>query len=216
MPKKKAKSVKPVKDNRPAGLVPVDFTPEINNPTKESLQALADYIEREKDEDKRAEAELAYEEAMIFYYSPTNDKQEEELLLAKMIWREEDRLIDLTIKADAARFALDKLDLDRKVHAEIMKKVSKKRAEEWQYNFSEDYYTTVEDTWARLDDEVAYLTAWIEEARKLIKTEKFRDIPDDFFRHCHYDSEGVDFMDEDECEDEDCADDCECGCGCEC
>jgi len=52
--------------------------------------------------------------------SPVNDQEEKELLLAKMIFTGEQRLMDLESKAGAAKWELEKLDLDRQIHRRIM------------------------------------------------------------------------------------------------
>lgn len=126
------------------------------------------------------------------HYTPQNEREEKELLLAKMIKDKEDRLDNLMAKADNAKFEIEKLDIDREVYKKIVAK-----NKNYEYWFSEDYYTTVKNKLAGLEEDIAYETLWIKEAEKLFKTEKYKNIPADFFYHFHFDGEGGTFWEDD-------------------
>lgn len=123
----------------------------------------------------------------VLRYEPTNDQEENDLLLAKMIFDRENHLCGLEIKINSAKFALKKLDLEREVHCKLMAGLNEGQQAEWQYNFSEDFNLMERQDLERLQDEAAYDAKWLEAARKLIKTEKYKSVPPGFFRHYHFD-----------------------------
>lgn len=178
---------------------------DVHNPTKETLKKLKENIVKEKDEKKLIDAQLAYEEAEMFYYSPSNEQQEKELILAKIISERKERLSDLDSMLESAKFNLEKLDLELEVHQSLLKKQTPAQAEEWKYNFSEDYYIADKNRLHELSDEIAYEMAWIKQAQKMIKTEKFKNLPMGFFSRFHFDYEDVDFWGEGN---DDCGEDC--------
>ncbi len=170
-----------------------------------SLKKLSDFILKEKDKDLREFAQLAYDEAEYLYYSPRNEKEEQEFLLAKMAQERDTRLWELLVKADAAKLELQRLEADRRVHRKLMldfKKQKKKTSvtEEWQYRFSEDYCQTVRHRLQELEDDIAYESAWLAVAKGMITTKRFLKIPAEFWEHVHWDGEGdtfwVDGMDD--------------------
>ena len=166
--------------------------------SQEAVEKLKKFIADTDDEKSRTWAEMALDEAEYFYYGPDNEKEENEFLLARLIQDKEDKLWKKTWKVDAAKLELQELDLNRKVHAKIIKKLkNKNQREDWQYNFSEDYYTIVKHRLSELEDEIAYEMAWLDEARKLITLEKYKNIPADIFKHIHFDGDGCSFWEDD-------------------
>ncbi len=166
--------------------------------SQESLKKLEDFIVKEKNKDLRDYANLAYNEALYFYYSPQNEQDENDFLLSKMIKNREDRFWRLMSEADAAKLELKKLDLERKVHLQLLRHLGKdkKREEDWKYNFSEDYYVTVKNKLIESEDELAYESRWFEEARKMIKNKKYLKVPEEVFEHTHWDGEGGTFWED--------------------
>jgi len=163
-----------------------------------SLKKLSDFIIKEKDKDLREFAQLAYDEAEYLYYSPRNEKEEQEFLLAKMVHERDTRLWELLSKADAAKLELQRLDADRRVHHKIMLDLKKQRpktsiAEEWQYRFSEDYCQTVQHRLQELEADIVYESAWLAVAKGMITTKRFLKIPAEFWEHVHWDGEGDTF-----------------------
>jgi len=169
----------------------------VHNPTRESLQELKNYIANEKDEEKRGYAEIAYDEAEFWYYSPINDKEESELLLVKMIREKEDQIFDQQMKVDAAKFELEKYAFDKKIHVRILKSQSKKQAEKWKYNYMDDFTFSIENRLIELGDSIAYDEEWLKQAKKVITTERYKDLPADYFCHNHFDFDGVSPWDDD-------------------
>ncbi|MBU4331806.1 hypothetical protein KKD19_04020 [Patescibacteria group bacterium] len=165
--------------------------------TKESMDKLTDFIIKEKNEKLRGYANCALEEAEYMYYSPFSPKEEKEFLLAKMIHENEEHLWKSMAKADNARLELDRLDLDKKIHSKIMKSKNSNKREDWQYRFSEDFRTMVEGRLQELDDEIFYTGAWLEQAKKMITLEKYKNIPDYVIEHIHLDAEAESFWPED-------------------
>lgn len=162
--------------------------------SQQSIEKLSEIIKTAKDEGLKATAKIAKEEAEYFYYSPENNQEEKDLLLMKMIRDREDSLImDLESRAGAAKFELEKLDIEREVHQELLKVLPEDKQKDWQYNFSEDYYTTVAGRLQEIEADIEYENRWLEMAKKLIKTKKYFDLPPDFFQHYHWDYEDTNF-----------------------
>lgn len=163
----------------------------------ESLKKLEDFIVKEKNQDLRDYANLAYNEALYFYYSPQKEQDEKDFLLSKMIKNREDCFWRLMGEADAAKLELKKLDLERKVHLRLLSHLGKdKKCEDWKYNFSEDYYVTVKNNLIKSEDEIAYESRWLEEARKMIRNKKYLEVPDEVFEHMHWDGGGKTFWED--------------------
>jgi len=166
--------------------------------TQKSIKEISNFTERTKDKNLKAIAEIAKGEAEYFHYSPANKQEEKDLLLAKIISEREDHLImDLECQAGAAEFELERLDLERTVHKKLLKSLPKTKQHDWQYYFSEDYYQTVVNRLEEIEKDIDYENKWIETAKKLIKTKKYLSLPPDFFRHYHWDYEGMDFWPDD-------------------
>lgn len=174
--------------------------------SKESLEKIENFIATEKDENLLAYAKIARDECAYFYYDFYSDEEEKELLLCKLIVQEQDRLFEKEIKLQEIDFELEKLELEKKVHRKIMnsKKYSKNK-EDWQYNFSDAYMQNVAWRLDQLKNEIEYLKVWIEEAKKSLKIEKYKTIPEEVLRHIHFDYENANIWnDEDKnCFDED-------------
>lgn len=167
--------------------------------TKEAMTQLKDFIKKEKDLDLRGHAEIALDECQFFYYSSDNEREEKDFLLAKMIINRENRIIELQGQADSANLELEKLGLEREVHAKILKsdKYSSRR-EDWKYNFSEDYCMSIKHRLSELEEDIKYKEAWIEIAKKQIKSEKYKNIPYGVLDHIHSDAEGINFWEDEE------------------
>lgn len=200
MPKKQLPKNKPAKKNI-AGLATKDIimlNTWAHEGSKEAVEKLEKFIAETDDKELRAWAEMALDEAEYFYYGPDSEKEEQEFLLARMIQDKEDKLWEKAWKVDAAKLELQELDMDRKVHAKIIKNLKDKNKQaDWQYNFSEDYYQLVKNRLNELEDEIAYEAAWLDEAQKLITLEKYKNIPADIFKHLHLDGDGCSFWEDD-------------------
>jgi hypothetical protein len=158
--------------------------------TKDSLTKISEFIATTLDEDLRGFARCAYDEAEFFYYSPENDQEEKEFLIAKMIKEKDDNLLKLEMKAEDIRFDLKELEIDREVNKKMLaNSKNKAEKEEWKYLFSEDHFICTQNELAAIESDINYEYAWIAEAEKLIKTEKFKNLPENFFEHVHFDGE---------------------------
>lgn len=169
--------------------------------TKASLEALKKFIANEKNKGLRGYAQCALEECEYFYYSPNNPQEERDFDLAKMIIEKEERIFSLESKARAAEFELNQLDLEKAVNDKLASSASGK-LKNWQYNFSEDFQKTVASRLEEIKDEIEYLEAWINQARKMIKTEKFKNVPFGILEHFHHDFEGENFWTDSEVDDD--------------
>lgn len=179
--------------------------------TEEALEALRKFIRKEENEDLRDYAEIAQEEAEFNYYSPQNEQEEEDFLLARTIWRRQENLWELEGKADSARLELRELDLDRKAHQKLMASLTdKEKIDLWKYNFSEDYYFMIKQRVEELDEKIAYEAVWLEQARQLVKTKKYQTPPVHIFDHIHFDEDYFSMW-EDKLEDDKTEKDHDCG-----
>lgn len=160
--------------------------------SKTSLEAIRKFIENEKDEGLRGYAQCALEECEYFYYSPNNPQEERDFDLAKIIIEKEERIFSLESKAEAAEFELRQLELEKAVNDKLAISAAGK-LKNWQYNFSEDFQKTVVGRLEEIKNEIEYLEAWISQARKMIKTEKFKNVPFGILEHFHHDFEGENF-----------------------
>jgi hypothetical protein len=163
---------------------------------KEALDKISDFITKTKDKDLRGFAQCAYDEAEFRYYSPENDEQEKKLLIAKLLKYHNDKLWKLMSRADSAKYELRELEIERGIDQKIFK-AAHKTLKGWGYEepgrFSEDYCTIVKHKLAEIEVDIEYESAWLREAEKMIKTEKFKNLPSDFFEHMHFNGEGGTF-----------------------
>lgn len=171
--------------------------------TKEAVEKLERFIKETHDDDARIMAEIALDEARFNYLSANDAQEEKDLELAFMIVYKEERLYSLQEKIEVAEHELVLLEIERDVHDALIAKANKERKEAWKYNFSEDYRMTVVMRRDELQDELFYTDAWLAQARNLIKTEKYKNLPQGALDGWHRFSEGVSFWDDDEvCKDE--------------
>lgn len=166
--------------------------------TKEALAKLNDFIAKEQNSDLRCHGMIARGECELFYYGANTEQEEQDWLLAKMAMLNEERIDDLEIKIAGAKFELKKMDLERKVHQALMKKVSAKEREEWKYNFSEDYYQMVVNRLVDLEGESRYYQSLAKTGRSLIKTKKYSAVPVRALREIKLDGENINFWEKEE------------------
>lgn len=169
--------------------------------TKESVEKLERFIESTFDDDARIMAEIALDEARFNYLCANNAQEERDLELAFLIVEKEERRVTLQEKIDVAEHELAVLEIERDMHDALIANANKARKEEWKYNFSEDHRLTVVIRRDELKDEALYTDAWLAQARKLIKTEKYKNLPQGALDGWHRFSEGISIWDDDVCSD---------------
>lgn len=172
--------------------------------TKEAVEKLERFIQETHDDDARSMAEIALDEAQFNYLSSNNAQEERDLDLAFLIVDKEERMFDLQEKQEAAEREIASLEMEKEVHDALISHANKARKEAWKYNFSEDYLMIVKGRRDELRDETLYLDAWIAQARKLIKTEKYKNLPPGALDGWHNFLDGVSFWDDDDDEDDVC------------
>lgn len=163
-------------------LAPGDLQKLANTGTKEAIAKIEQYLKLEKDEEKRAYAEMALEECEFIYYQPMNEKEDQEFMLSELIRRRKLDLEDLMMEAGAVQMKMDKLMLEKKVHDRIIAK-NKDKKEVWQYNYIPDLLFSEKEALQQLADVIAYEEAWIAEAKKMITTARYKNIPDHHLEH---------------------------------
>jgi hypothetical protein len=163
--------------------------------TKEAMEKIGKYIKAEKDADKKEYAIMALEECGMFYYEPTNEKEEEEFMLSALIMRREEDRDDLLMQADAVQMRIERLALEKKVHEKVLAK-NKDKKEAWQFNWMTDVVMMEKQELQEIEDEIAYEEAWLQEAKKMITTKRYKNIPAIYLEHFNFDEEYCDDCDE--------------------
>lgn len=149
--------------------------------TKENLKKLIKIEKTAKDEYDRDYARLMRENADFFYYYPQNEKEFSELLLVWKTRRKESWIIDREMKAKAAVYELEEYSFDKKIHSRILKKQTKKKKEDWQYCYMDDFSFRTQNRLEELESDIEYEKAWVKEAKNLIKTKRYKELPADYF-----------------------------------
>ena len=175
--------------------------------TKEAIEKIEKYIKIEKDYDKRAYAEMALEECEMFFYQPKNEKEDEEFTLSELIRRKERYIDDQTMKMCDIKERIEKLMLEKKVHEKVLAK-HKNKKEEWKYNWMQDFVSMEENKLQEIEDGLGYDEAWVAEAKKMITTARYKNMPARHLEHFDFNF-GEDSFD-DEKDDCDCENDCDC------
>lgn len=172
--------------------------------TKEAIAKIEAYLKVEKDQEKKAYAQMALDECELFYYQPQNEKEEDDFLLCVLINRKQDALDELYIKAGQIQDNLDRFRIEQKVHKRVIAG-NKDRKDIWQYRYIDDLITYDLERLEEIKDDIDYEETWIAEAEKMIKTPRYKKgIPS---RHLYQ----FDFGLEDDLFEDDAHD---CGCGC--
>lgn len=197
MPKKSSKSAVPA-----AEIEFNDLQKLAHAGTKEAIGKLEKIIKAEKDPKKKAYAEMALEECEMFYYEPTNEKEEQEFLLCELIRERERRIADLMMKIEGIELDLEKSELEGKVHKKVMA-AHKNKQEDWKYNWMEDFDFAEKNKPQEIKDELEYTEAWIAEAKKMIATPRYKNMPARHLEHFDFNFDDKFREDGEEC----------CGCG---
>jgi len=198
MPKKSNKSAVEIKELSESELQKL-----AHEGTGEAMEKINKYIESERDFEKKSYAEMALEECEMFYYQPKNEKEEREFMLCKLIRRREENIDDMMMEIEKLELTLEKSALEGKVHENVLAK-HKNKKEEWKYNWTPDFVNYEKNELPKIKENIAYDEAWVAEAKKMITTARYKNIP---ARHLkHYDFNMGDGFENDV--DFDCDDDC--------
>jgi hypothetical protein len=171
--------------------------------TKEAIEKIEKYLQIEEDVEKRAYAQLALEECELFYYQARNERENEEFMLCELIRRREENIMDLMMEEKDIDGRLEKLTLEKKVHEKVLA-MHKNKKKDWEYNWLSDFMTTAEDDLKQIKDQIAYEEAWIEEAKKMITTERYKKMPDRHLEHFDFNFGEKFSEDEEDLHDDDC------------
>lgn len=175
----------------------IDLQSLANEGTKEAINKLNAFLKTEKDLNKRDYAVMALEECELFYYSPTNEKEEEEFLLCNIILQKEDHIKNLEMEINKVSAKLDRFALERKVHEKLLLKNKNKRGD-WEYCCREEYMSADFERLKDLKDNIIYEKAWVAEAKKTIMTARYKPcIPKHYLDHFDIiDNEEADDLDD--------------------
>lgn len=194
------------KNTLAAEVAPNDLQKLAHAGTKEAIEKIEKFIKTVKDPEKKAYAEMALEECEMFYYQPTNEKEEDEFLLLELIRERERRIDDLMMKVEEIKLDLEKSALERKVHEKVLATHKNKR-EEWKYNWMEDFVFAEKNDLQKIKDEMAYKQTWIEEAKKMITIARYKNMPARYLEHFDFNFDDKFHEDNNEC--------CDCDDGCD-
>lgn len=170
--------------------------------TKEAIAKLEAYMESENNLDKKAYAEMALEECEFFYYQPQNEKEERDFLLCKIISEYQLRLDKLEMKVNETLAYLEKYELEQDIHKKVLDS-HKNKKEDWEYRHMDDFAVWDRNHLNELEDDMVYKKAFIDAAKKMILTPKYKNgIPERHISHYDFGFGGDEF--EDDCCDEVC------------
>lgn len=170
--------------------------------TAEAVARIEKYMNAEQDSEKRAYAQMALEEGEFFYFQPRDDKEEAEFILCKLISLREARIMNLEGVIQRAKSEIEKLLLEKKIHDKVLA-ANKAKREDWQYRWLGDFVVMEERKLKEAEDDLAYETAWVKEAKKSISTPRYKRMSARHLEHFDFGFDG---------DDGDC---CEEGCGCD-
>jgi len=168
--------------------------------TDEALRTLEAYLDREEDMSRRMLLDMALSECSFFRYQPENEQEDEDLLL-RLVIRDRERQNDETVaRIEKLQDDLERYAVEKKVTERLAKKgVGGDEKGRWELAAIADMMTMTEHDIAEAEASLAYDEAWIDEARAMIRTEKYRDMPDralGFFDEQEEDDDGEDDDDE--------------------
>lgn len=169
--------------------------------TDEAIRTLEAYLDREEDMSRRMLLDMALSECSFFHYQPENEQEDDDLLL-RLIIRDRERRNDETVaRIEELRDDLERYAVEKKVTERLAKKASGDENGKWELAAIADMITMTEHDIAEAEASLTYEESWIEEAWAMIRTEKYRDMPD----------RALGFFDEREGDDEEEDEECDCG-----
>lgn len=174
--------------------------------TKEALAKLEDIVANGKNEDKKAMAELALDECRLFYYEPTNEQEENDYYLLKLIRQKDNRLIDFYAQLSGLECEVKFAEQEVRVAKAIAEQAKKEEKEDKKIAIwvMQDLLTTAEHRLEELQEWIKDDEAFIETARGLITTERYKKLPEDYMDQVHFDNEALedlfDDLDDDDCD----------------
>jgi len=167
--------------------------------TADSIEQLSALAQMTKNKEEKIMAKIAKDEARVIYYEPKNKAEENDFILAWLIWKKQNKIESQQMELSRLKSRLNALQVEDAVHQKVMK--SDDTNGDWQY-YSGHYFEfpETENKMAEIKNDIKYNESWIKEAEKMIKNDKYRQIPADFFYSYHWDWEdaGDDFDDMDE------------------
>lgn len=192
------------KPNKQLALTESDLQKLAHEGTKEAIAKIEAYMKTEKDESKKAYAEMSLEECEFSYYQPKNEKEEDDFLLCVLVSLKQKKIVDMYDEIGAIEAVLDKFSLEQKVHNQVLAK-NKSRSEDWKHRYLDDFVTFDKNKLAELKDDIAYEEAWVKEAKKMIVNARYKNgIPERHLSHFDF-GFGDESADDGAC---DCGDDC--------
>jgi len=177
--------------------------------TKEAVAKLETLVLSEKDQDKKAMAELALEECQQIYYEPKNEKEEADFFLLGLINRRTDNFFRDLEKVSALECRVRFAEQELRVQKVLSKKFSKNDGflKDVGILVAQDMLTMVRQDLEAVQQVIKENQNFIDTARQLIVTERYKKMPMDFMSGVHFDDEGAEDLFDDSDEDECCCED---------
>ncbi len=160
--------------------------------TVESIEKIRAVMLDTQDDEVIMFAQLAYDEALFNVFSPKTDEDERDFLFGRMIHRSEAKMLDLAIDRERFERLIAEDDINKAVHEKILKSAKKKEREEWKFHWSKDHSVYQRIRLAEVLEDLAYTKAWLEEAKKLFTSAKYKGAPDQIYESIRLDSDGGD------------------------
>ncbi|MBU2542360.1 hypothetical protein KJ785_02270 [Patescibacteria group bacterium] len=165
--------------------------------TKEGVENLKKFIANERDRDLREHAKIALEEAKFFYYGPDTDTDEKDFMLARLIHQYDKHIWELLSEADDLKEEIKEFKLKKAVHKRVMNRnLSEETYKEWEYNVMDDFIFYERNRLYEIEQDVRYKSAWIIEAKKMVSSKKYLNMPADEFDHIHFANEDCSWLPE--------------------
>ncbi|MCP4698388.1 MAG: hypothetical protein GY862_16280 [Gammaproteobacteria bacterium] len=127
--------------------------------------------------------ECAQEEGEYHYLSPENEQEERDYLALKVVQEITDETIELEMKYDEFRLELDKLEIEHEAVKELIKNGD--IDEEAEYGFP-DNETFLNSKMEELEKQIVVKEKTVEQIKKSITTEKYKDMSMEHMRHVHF------------------------------
>jgi hypothetical protein len=175
--------------------------------TKEAVAKLEAGIKAEVDEEKKEMLKLALEECQYFYCQPRNKKEEDDFHLLELIKRKDQRLMNEYRRQTALQSRVAFAEQELRVAKEIFKKFpTRGEFPDVGVWVAQDMLTMAKQDLEEAERNIEDGELFIETAKSLITTERYKNMPVGFMDSVHFDDEGEDdsFDNFEEYEEDDC------------
>lgn len=151
-------------------------------PTKQA-QELLDKFRQSERANEVGWLECAVDEGQFHYLSPTNEQEERDYLALKVMQELEDEIIDLQMEYDELQLHLDKQIIEHEAILELIKQGELDADEAVGF---ENFQVSTEMDMEKLAGEITVKEKTIQQIKKSIKTERYKNVDMMYMRHVHF------------------------------